>query len=75
MIRSTSMSPVSTSRKPRASGDDPLAHQTAVAAGGVNPARAGMILGGRRPERVGRSKPRASGDDPAEFGGVVPRLL
>ena len=31
--------------KPRASGDDPLSSKTRIDNEGVNPARAGMILG------------------------------
>ena len=58
--------------KPRASGDDPSAHDAILGGGPVNPARAGMIPVIPHPSSSTSSKPRASGDDPVngavEFG-------
>ena len=50
--------------KPRASGDDPVAHAMPNYQDGVNPARAGMILLRRHDHYYYWRKPRASGDDP-----------
>ena len=54
-------------RKPRASGDDPLAYRPPAAIFNVNPARAGMILEPRYGLRSSGRKPRASGDDPSSL--------
>ena len=54
----------STSRKPRASGDDPAAPAADTGADEVNPARAGMIPLHPVHKPNSRCKPRASGDDP-----------
>ena len=53
-----------TSRKPRASGDDPNAIRCGKTFIYVNPARAGMIPRRQVDRLVVRRKPRASGDDP-----------
>ena len=53
--------------KPRASGDDPGLDGRITAADKVNPARAGMILGGPARTRDAVGKPRASGDDPVQL--------
>ena len=58
------------SRKPRASGDDPTPLSSLVMEIWVNPARAGMILLRLLLPEAGASKPRASGDDP-EIGDIV----
>ena len=52
------------SRKPRASGDDPLTTYTATPIVLVNPARAGMIRYSPSEGESSAGKPRASGDDP-----------
>ena len=64
MIRASALTAVGTPCKPRASGDDPLPDEQALAAGDVNPARAGMIRSRRQGETLAACKPRASGDDP-----------
>ena len=51
--------------KPRASGDDPIAHNASFERINVNPARAGMIPNEHQPTYRPTRKPRASGDDPS----------
>ena len=64
MIPSPSSSSLGTSRKPRASGDDPAALGGLAGQAPVNPARAGMIPGSEDVNLLVHRKPRASGDDP-----------
>ena len=55
---------LSTTSKPRASGDDPDAVMRPEGEKKVNPARAGMIPTVAAKEALFSGKPRASGDDP-----------
>ena len=59
-------------RKPRASGDDPRRGQRLDVDIRVNPARAGMIPPPPPSARTPTSKPRASGDDPRPFSMLEP---
>ena len=63
------------SRKPRASGDDPVLDGNSCVPIWVNPARAGMIPMPIRLSRDEMSKPRASGDDPSDMEYVDEALV
>ena len=64
MIRSPPSTWATGKRKPRASGDDPVAVHYNRIVYVVNPARAGMIPCVYGTPSASPSKPRASGDDP-----------